>query len=50
VAFAVLPQPEPRLAALVAWVILGGVAVAALAERRAGVRRDPAVATGPVGA
>lgn len=50
VAFAVLPQPEPRLAALVAWVILGAVAVAALAERRAGVHRDPAVATGPVGA
>jgi hypothetical protein len=50
VALAVLPQPQPRLAALVAFAILGAVAVSAVGERLSAMRRVPAPATGPAGA
>lgn len=50
VALAVLPQPQPRLAALVAFAILGAVAVSTVSERLSGMRGVPAPAAGPAGA
>lgn len=50
VALAVLPQPQPRLAALAAFVVLGAVAVSVLGERLGGMRGAPAPATGSAGA
>jgi hypothetical protein len=46
VALAVLPQPQPRLAALALFVILGAVAVSAIAERRPRMGGAPAAAAG----
>ena len=46
VALAVLPQPQPRLAALVLLAILGAVAVSAIAERRPRIGGAPAAAAG----
>jgi hypothetical protein len=50
VVLAVLPQPEPRLAALAALAILGAVAVSTVGERLSRMRGVAAPATGPAGA
>lgn len=50
VALAMLPQPQPRLAALVMFGILGAVAYSALDARRSRVRGVAAPAAGPAGA